>query len=856
MKHTRLLLWFLTSILLCQDAAAQQLSEVNKKIQKDVESRNYAGAISSLVSLQSSEEKLFRLNNYDYLLARLSEKTGDRAGAATGYQAVVKRRSALNEYALWHLSTLMRATGNLPLERVYLNQFLAMAPEGLLNEAVQMRLARSYFDSRDFPAAVKMLQNIRLSPARPFQPSLLPNLAANPAFGNLNGNDPRTREALALLGKAYEQNGQRQQAREIFEALCNNLPNPAMPDDFALAGVRGLDELDKDAKDADSASPAAPSLEADHLKRAAIYQFNRDFAAARLHYRAIVEGFPRSAGVPDALYQIGRGFIQQGSFDEAIPWFERVQTEFPTHFLSTDALNQAASAYARLKRTNEAMARYQKYIALNPDSDTAERAYLNIIDIWRDEGEFTKALEWTEKTRERFNGKTTGALAIFDAAKIYLSQENWEAALGALAELQKQPDLGGTRVPGGTNKNEVLFLRAFVLEKLRRYSEAANEYLAIPDGRNEYYGWRATEHLKGLAKDPSSAAIVSAKLDEFRAAAKQAAGQNQHDIARKAAQNALRLTDDPAIVNEMTGLARRAYSALPAYNSATPGKMQSAGRQEVLKNKTSKAPEAKRHQLLADELLFLGLYDEAAPELETAFRQKLPGTTGKTAPSNNSLANPLADFPPDTAYTLAVYYLRGDMPHRATAYIEPFLKKLPDDYLLELAPREPLEMLYPAPFAESLLAEAAPRGVDARFVLSIMRQESRYRPDVKSAAAARGLMQFISLTADTVAAQLGKTDFRQDELYHPATAVMFGSQYIKNLFDLFPDQPQAVAASYNGGEQNMARWLKRTHSPEADLYVPEIVFSQSKDYVYKVMANYRAYRALYDDKLKPLKTSQ
>jgi hypothetical protein len=32
--------------------------------------------------------------------------------------------------------------------------------------------------------------------------------------------------------------------------------------------------------------------------------------------------------------------------------------------------------------------------------------------------------------------------------------------------------------------------------------------------------------------------------------------------------------------------------------------------------------------------------------------------------------------------------------------------------------------------------------------------------------------------------------------------------------------------------------------------VPEIVFSQSKDYAYKVMANYRMYRFLYDENLK------
>jgi soluble lytic murein transglycosylase-like protein len=84
-----------------------------------------------------------------------------------------------------------------------------------------------------------------------------------------------------------------------------------------------------------------------------------------------------------------------------------------------------------------------------------------------------------------------------------------------------------------------------------------------------------------------------------------------------------------------------------------------------------------------------------------------------------------------------------------------------------------------------------------------MRQESRYRADVKSYAAARGLMQFISTTADKIADELDRENFRQDELYHPPTAVLFGAQYLSNLFKEFPAQPQAVAASYNGGEDNV-----------------------------------------------------
>jgi len=179
-------------------------------------------------------------------------------------------------------------------------------------------------------------------------------------------------------------------------------------------------------------------------------------------------------------------------------------------------------------------------------------------------------------------------------------------------------------------------------------------------------------------------------------------------------------------------------------------------------------------------------------------------------------------------------------------------RRVPADYQIELIPRDQLELLYPAPYADSLIKYAPIREVDPRFVLSIMRQESRYRADAKSNAAARGLMQFISATAEKMATELDRKTFRNEELFYPPTAILFGSQYLADLGKQFPEQPQAVAASYNAGEGNMQRWLMRSGSNEPDIYIPEIAYSQSKDYVYKVMANYRMYQYLYDNNLHPI----
>jgi soluble lytic murein transglycosylase len=282
---------------------------------------------------------------------------------------------------------------------------------------------------------------------------------------------------------------------------------------------------------------------------------------------------------------------------------------------------------------------------------------------------------------------------------------------------------------------------------------------------------------------------------------------------------------------------------------------------------------------MADELLFLGLYDEGAPELHAALTQDKPpqssqpfngpaigsaeqssaGAAGAARETNaaqqtEKTASATARAPslsPDAAYTLAVFYKRGEHADYAVRYAEPLWKKVPADFLLELAPREMLELLYPAPYADALRSSAPQRGVDPRFILAIARQESRFQPEAKSGAAARGLLQFIPSTAQAIAAQLGRNAASQDELYDPRTAVLYGAQYMGNLFKQFPGMPQAVAASYNGGEDNVARWVVRAKHKDPGIFTSEVGFNESKDYVNRVMANYRAYKILYTDDLKP-----
>src|SRR5687768_15365928 len=146
-----MLLRFAIVILFCVSSiSAQPANDANRQILDSTSGGNFASAIAEIRKLQSKDPTVFEAGNYDYLLARLSERTGDLAAAAAGYGSVVRRNSLLKEYALWHLSRIARATGSLTLERLHLEELIAFSPDSLLARPAEQRLAASWFESGSY----------------------------------------------------------------------------------------------------------------------------------------------------------------------------------------------------------------------------------------------------------------------------------------------------------------------------------------------------------------------------------------------------------------------------------------------------------------------------------------------------------------------------------------------------------------------------------------------------------------------------------------------------------------------------------------------------------------------------------
>ena len=137
---------------------------------------------------------------------------------------------------------------------------------------------------------------------------------------------------------------------------------------------------------------------------------------------------------------------------------------------------------------------------------------------------------------------------------------------------------------------------------------------------------------------------------------------------------------------------------------------------------------------------------------------------------------------------------------------------------------------------------AASVGLDPDLALAIARTESYFAPMVRSKAGAMGLMQLMPTTAQQLWRQ-GDPDLLEGALFDPEVNAVFGTRYLKMLWDDFGGRVELVAAAYNSGPTNARRFVERGRGLQLDAFMDAINFRETRGYVKRVLEAYLNYRA-------------
>jgi peptidoglycan lytic transglycosylase len=159
---------------------------------------------------------------------------------------------------------------------------------------------------------------------------------------------------------------------------------------------------------------------------------------------------------------------------------------------------------------------------------------------------------------------------------------------------------------------------------------------------------------------------------------------------------------------------------------------------------------------------------------------------------------------------------------------------------------------YPLPYREVFFEYAKTYDLDVAWILGLVRQESRFITDARSAAGAAGLMQVMPRTARFVAHKIGLRNYQRKGVTEIETNVTLGAGYMRLVLDQL-GSPVLASAAYNAGPSRARRWRDTSRSLEGAIYTETIPFSETRDYVKKVMANSVFYSALIAKEVSPLK---
>jgi soluble lytic murein transglycosylase len=159
--------------------------------------------------------------------------------------------------------------------------------------------------------------------------------------------------------------------------------------------------------------------------------------------------------------------------------------------------------------------------------------------------------------------------------------------------------------------------------------------------------------------------------------------------------------------------------------------------------------------------------------------------------------------------------------------------------------RDDMDLRFPLLFQAQVLAHSKNESIDPAWTYGVIRRESAFVRDARSPVGAVGLMQLMPATAKRVS-RYSKVKYRgTSQLTHADTNLALGTRYLRMMLKRFGGQTVLATAAYNAGEHRIDRWLPNGNALDAQRWIENIPFKETREYVTSVLA----FTVIYADRL-------
>jgi soluble lytic murein transglycosylase len=646
---------------------------------------------------------------------------------------------------------------------------------------------------------------------------------------------------------------------------------------------------------ADSAACSLASYAS--LRAASAYARSGDATTAALRARAVPDDFTRA---DEAHLVLANALADGGNVAAAVPLWRAAMTKDPKSWIdvacrlaaalldgaegppeghAAEALDLATRVLVeapKIETSSGAVALRARALALLPPKTAKARAELSLeqrdkrAKAWLDGGEAKKAALETDALLASLEKGAVSPVACSAAttraqasarAKLPNTAEAWATAIsrcahedalvvalyqGAKSTLTKDPALATERFaeverlfPKHRLADDARFQAALLALGQGDEARFATMMLSVPDEypdgdmggealfrvalvRMTHGDWAGASPLldRITARSPDDRHWATAgRAAYFRARAADALGQRDEALDRYG-----RVILDQPLTFYMT----QAYDRLAEADSARA--------RQTLDLAMAREPSgpllAHDYPVLASPSFQLGLRLLEAGDVEAAKLEIL--ASGAVRDEAES----------DLLWAVALLYDAAGAPEVGHAFARSRLT----DYLVHYPSgrwKTMWQVAYPRAFESLVLPESHLHGITPGLTWAIMREESDFYADAKSASSAYGLMQIIGPTGRGLATGT-PYGFDEMELKRPDASIALGTKFLGSLRATFPENPSLAIAAYNAGAGSVGRWLNQRGDQDFDLWVEQIPFDETRGYIKRVLASEAAYGLLYD----------
>ncbi len=451
---------------------------------------------------------LYHLEDFDNAIDKLLEAENNNAGVesdkisfhlAESYFSSGKYQEALNRY-----NSIQTSDDNMAAQIIYskgycnfnlgsydnaayqFSEFLQKYPGNKRATDAKLRLADSYFGSKNFSASSRIFKQL-------FQSK------------EFSTNDPYTYYQYA---QALFKSGESSEAIREFQKLQKNFPTSKYAENslYTVGWIKfqqgDFSESINDYKNVlhiYKKSSLAPII---YYSIGDAYFNLERYDSAIVNYQKVITDYPSSEYVFDAVNGIQYSYVAIGKPDLAVNLIDNFVEQNPKLKFSDQLYFKRGEIYYSLRDYKNAKTSYQEFVAKFPKSSFVSEAYYWLGKSAQNLNEFEEASFYYKKVFESYPNSESAAVSVIELGKIYETNENFEAAInlfnGASTRLKDSP-----RFP------EILFMKGLV-------------YLKLDDLQNAYgtFSELALYHQETLFADKAKfeMGLIDLALSRFESA--------------------------------------------------------------------------------------------------------------------------------------------------------------------------------------------------------------------------------------------------------------------------------------------------------------------------------------------------